>query len=364
MSERREITRVVARAAEPESLLAIAGRVDDRLTTFVAEERQRWVRIDPALAEPLDALAVLLQSGGKRLRPAFCHWGYVGAGGDPDDARPTDAGAAFELLHAFALVHDDVMDGSATRRGERTTHLVFADEHSSGDWIGEGRRFGEGVAILVGDLAFVYADMLVGDLAPPAWAVWNELRVELNVGQYLDLVGTARAERHQPSTERIARYKSGRYTVERPLHLGALIAAPDRAGELLEPLSAYGLPLGDAFQRRDDVLGVFGDPSVTGKPVGDDLREGKPTTLLAIATARASGSEVKVLERVGDEDLSPEDIADLQYVLKSTGALDELEESIAVLADEAVAAAHRLPLVPEAREALVELAHYVAWRER
>ncbi len=255
-------------------------------------------------------------------------------------------------------------DGSATRRGERTTHLVFADEHSSGDWIGEGRRFGEGVAILVGDLAFVYADVLVGDLAPPAWTVWNELRVELSVGQYLDLVGTARAERHRPTTERIARYKSGRYTVERPLHLGALIAAPDRAGELLAPLSAYGLPLGDAFQRRDDVLGVFGDLSVTGKPVGDDLREGKPTTLLAIATARARGSEVKVLERVGDEDLSAVDIADLQSVLQGTGALDEIEASIAALAHEAVAAAHRLPLVPEAREALVELAHYVAWRDR
>jgi geranylgeranyl diphosphate synthase, type I len=350
--------------AEPSSLRAIGARVEERLAALLAAEQARWLDIDPSLGPPLDALAALVSAGGKRLRPAFCHWGFVGAGGDPCDPRPRDAGAAFELLHAFALFHDDVMDGSATRRGERTTHLVFADAHESAAWIGEGRRFGEGVAILVGDLAFVYADVLMGVLTPPAWQIWNELRVELNVGQYLDLAGTARRERRRPSTERIARYKSGRYTVERPLHLGALLAAPDRGGDLLEPLSEYGLPLGDAFQLRDDVLGAFGDATVTGKPVGDDLREGKPTTLLAIATARADSVAARLLERVGAPDLSEAEVAEIQDVLRATGAVDELEAVIAALAAEAIAAARRLPVVPEARDALVELAQYVAWRDR
>src|SRR4051812_25942884 len=227
-------------ASVPISVLAVAERVERRLTALVEHERARWGALDPELGAPFDALAGLLLGGGKRLRPAFCHWGFVGAGGDPDDDRSVDAGAAFELLHAFALFHDDVMDGSATRRGERTVHLVFADHHLDGRWHGEPRRFGEGVAILVGDLAFVYADALLRGAPPAALDVWNELRIELNIGQFLDILGTVRGERRRASAERISRYKSGKYTVERPLHLGALLAAPGRP-ELVAALSTYGL---------------------------------------------------------------------------------------------------------------------------
>jgi geranylgeranyl diphosphate synthase, type I len=351
-------------ASVPASLTTIAERVERRLVALVDDERSRWSALDEGLADPFDSLASLLLSGGKRLRPAFCFWGFVGAGGSPEDQRAIDAGAAFELLHAFALFHDDVMDGSATRRGERTTHLVFADRHEQGTWIGEARRFGEGVAILVGDLAFVYADMLLHGAPWEAVAVWNELRVELNIGQYLDIVGTATAERHPDRAHRIARYKSGKYTVERPLHLGALLAAPHRADALVPALSAYGLPLGDAFQLRDDVLGAFGDSELTGKPVGDDLREGKPTPLLAIATGRASGAQSAVLRRVGAPDLSDADVAAIQDVLVATGALAELEAEIQLLAEQAVEALPVAGLTAEAEQALVDLAHYVAWREK
>src|SRR5690606_7900547 len=217
-------------------------------------EIERWRAVDPALAEPLRALERLVAAGGKRLRPAFCHWAFVGAGGDADDPRIVDAGAAFEMLHAFALLHDDVMDGSDTRRGVRTAHIAFADAHRSAGWQGEPRRFGEGAAILVGDLAHAYADGLLGDVPADVRAVWNDLRLELNMGQYLDLLGTARADRDRALARRIARYKSGKYTVERPLHLGAALAG--RLGDLREPLSAYGEPLGEVFQLRDDMLGA------------------------------------------------------------------------------------------------------------
>jgi geranylgeranyl diphosphate synthase type I len=288
----------------------------------------------------------------------------VGAGGSPEDQRAIDAGAAFELLHAFALFHDDVMDGSATRRGERTTHLVFADRHDHGAWIGEARRFGEGVAILVGDLAFVYADQLLHDASAPAQAMWNELRIELNVGQFLDIVGTAKGQRNREAAQRISRYKSGKYTVERPLHLGALLAAPEREAELVPALSAYGLPLGDAFQLRDDVLGAFGDETITGKPVGDDLREGKPTPLLAIATARATAAQHEVLLTVGRAGMSDRDVQEVQDVLVATGALAELEDEIDRLTAEALDAVDVAPITDDARKALTELAQYVAWRER
>jgi len=325
-------------------------------------EIDRWTALDDTLAEPLDCLRTFVLDGGKRLRPAFCHWGFVGAGGDPSDERIVAAGAAFELLQAFALVHDDVMDGSATRRGRRAVHMAFADRHDGDGLRGEARRFGEGVAVLIGDLAHVYADRFMAGAASDARAIWDELRIELNVGQYLDVVGTARADTDLTRARRIARYKSGKYTIERPLHVGAALAG--RYHELHEALSAYGDPLGEAFQLRDDLLGAFGDESQTGKPVGDDLREGKPTPLLAIACQRAEGDALALLSLVGSDELSADDITQVQSVLVSTGALAEIEATIDRLTTSAIASIEVAPITPESSAALVELAEYVAWRDR
>jgi len=342
------------------SLTAIAARVDDRLARLLDDELERWREVDPDLVAPLESLRGLVQAGGKRLRPAFCHWAFVGAGGDPDDPRIVDAGAAFEMLHAFALVHDDVMDASDTRRGTRTAHLEFGDQHEANGWRGEARRFGEGVAILIGDVAHVYADVLLGDVPADAAMIWNELRLELNVGQHLDLMGTARADRDPALARRIARYKSGKYTIERPLHLGAALAG--RLSDLRESLSAYGDPLGEAFQLRDDVLGAFGDPELTGKPVGQDLREGKPTPLLAAAFARAADGQAALLDRVGAPGLADEEVARIQEVIVETGALDEIEAMIDALTTRAVEAVDAAELTPLARDELTELAHFVAER--
>jgi geranylgeranyl diphosphate synthase type I len=343
----------------------LARRIETRLRALTARERARWAAVDADVAALFDSLSALLLAPAKRLRPAFCYWGFVAGGGDPGEPAEhalVDAGAAFELLHAFALFHDDVMDGSAVRRGYRTCHLEHADRHEAADWTGEARRFGEGVAILVGDLAFVYADELMRHAPPGAWEAWNELRLELNVGQYLDLLGTARRERDQPTTERIARYKSGKYTVERPLHIGALLAGAHDAG-VVAALSDYGLPLGDAFQLRDDMLGAFGDQRLTGKPVGDDLREGKPTPLLALATSRATAAQRRILARVGNRDLSARDVAAIQHVLIGTGAVDELEGRIGRLVDQAVASLNAAPITPVARRGLAAMADAVGWRD-
>jgi geranylgeranyl diphosphate synthase type I len=332
-------------AAVPPSLLTVAARVEARLDAVFSGELARWAELSTDLVAPLESLQRLVMDGGKRLRPAFCFWGFVGAGGDPASDVVIDAGAAFELLQAFALVHDDVMDGSSIRRGSRTAHLAFGDQHAETAWRGEARRFGEGVAILIGDLAHVYADQLLPRTSAAVQQVWDELRIELNIGQYLDLVGTARADTDHASARRIARYKSGKYTIERPLHIGAALAG--RLPELQEVLSAYGDPLGEAFQLRDDLLGAFGDETSTGKPVGDDLCEGKPTPLLAVATAKADDAQAAVLARVGDPTLGADAIAAIQQVLTDTGAVDAIEASIAALTT----------------EALVALADFVAWRQ-
>ncbi len=329
---------------------------------FLEPEHARWAAFDAELAEPMAEIGRLVLVGGKRLRPAFCQWGYVAAGGDPGDAMVANAGAAFELMHAFALFHDDVMDDAASRRGNPTTHTVFAQHHRDNGWAGEARRFGEGVAILVGDLAFVYGDMLMADAGRDAWAIWNELRIELNVGQVLDIIGSVRNERSRHKAEQICRYKSGKYTIERPLHLGAVMAAPSRADELLPALSAYGLPLGDAFQMRDDVMGAFGDAAVTGKPVGGDLREGKPTPLMARAVEAASSAQAEVLALVGRTDLTDADVERVQQVIVDTGALEDLEMTIARLTVQAVTAIEVASIEPEARDELVALAAYVSQR--
>lgn len=346
----------------PVELSVVVGPVEARLASILDAERTRWTSVDPSLAEPFEVLEAFVLRGGKRLRPAFCHWAFVGAGGDPSDDRVVDAGAAFELLHAFALVHDDVMDGSTTRRNDRTVHIAFEQRHVDGDWNGESRRFGEGVAILVGDLAEVFADRLLTGTTPAAFEVWNELKIELNIGQYLDVLGAARGDVDLETARRIVRYKSGKYTIERPLHLGAALAG--RLDEHAVVLSAYGAPLGDAFQLRDDVLGSFGDSAVTGKPVGDDLREGKPTPLLAIARERAGVAQASVLDRVGSIDLTIDEIDAIRTVFVDTGALAEVDRMIGELVGSAVDALDDTDLAGGAVEALRSLAAYVGDRER
>ncbi|MEA2686243.1 MAG: geranylgeranyl diphosphate synthase, type [Actinomycetota bacterium] len=348
-------------AAAPSSLGAIATRVEDRIRVVLDDELARWSAVDAELVEPFEALRELVLAGGKRLRPAFCYWAFVGSGGDPSDRMVVDAGAALELLHTFALIHDDIMDGSATRRAMDTIHVRFEARHALDGWRGEARRFGEGVGILAGDLAFVYADRMLAGAPRAALDVSTELRIEVNVGQYLDLVGTARGRVPEDAARRICRFKSGKYTIERPLHLGAALAG--RMPELGADLSAYGLPLGEAFQLRDDLLGVFGDQAVTGKPVGEDLREGKPTVLYALAAEAVHGPGT-ALDRYGATDLTDDEIIALQEILVETGAVEQLEGRIDGLVETAVVALDATPLSAQSRSALSELAFFVAGRDR
>ena len=336
-------------AAYPEALVSIAARVEERILVLLDAELARWRAVDPLLEAPLVALRDFIAAGGKRLRPAFCYSAYVGAGGDPESSTIVDAAAALEVVHTFALVHDDVMDGSELRRGRDAIHRQFMRAHQDEHGRGEARRFGEGMAILVGDLAFVYADQLMEGANAAAWRIWNELRIELNVGQLLDIVGSVRNDRRREKAERICRYKSGKYTIERPLHLGAVLAAPPREPELLPALSEYGLPLGDAFQMRDDVMGAFGDPAITGKPVGGDLREGKPTPLMAMATESATPAQAEVLALVGRADLGDDDVAAVQQAIETKAA-------------EAVAALDDIDLTEAARTELAALAEFVVLR--
>ena len=344
----------------PPAISDVVGPIDKRLIHVLNAERTKWVAVDASLVEPFDALEALIFSGGKRIRPAFFHWAHVGAGGDPDSNVAIDAAAAIEMLHAFALAHDDVMDHSSSRRGEPSIWQRFASFHADNGWKGNAKDFGEAVAILVGDLAHVIADSLVRDLAPDICEIWNELRLEVNIGQYLDVLSGVTRTFNQEGARRILEYKTGRYSVQRPLHLGAAIAG--RYAEFSELFTAFGQPVGVAFQLRDDLLGVFGDEKETGKPVGDDLREGKPTSLVAAAFERADNKQLQVLNLIGSHELTDSDVSHIQNVIIETGAERVIEEEIRELTDIALCELESSSMKADALDALRELALFVAYR--
>ena len=331
-------------------------RVQRALDVFLDEHRRPLDDMGPELAPVADALADYV-SGGKRMRPAFCFWGHLGAGGSDSDELVV-AAAALELFQACAIVHDDVMDGSNTRRGKPALHRAFASHHTTEGWYGDADAFGAGAAILIGDLALSWADeMLVssGLASPTVLRVFSQMRTDVVGGQYLDLVSQASAATTVDAALRVARWKSAKYTIERPLHLGAAMADADAA--VYASYTAYGLPLGEAFQLRDDILGVYGDPTVTGKPAGDDLREGKRTALVAMALERASQPQATAVRRLlGDPDLDPDGVTVLREVLVDTGAVDRVEALIEARTTESLAALDTAPITPEAVKVLRELA--------
>ncbi|MEV4798817.1 polyprenyl synthetase family protein [Nonomuraea sp. NPDC049421] len=311
---------------------------------------------------PLRTAADALLSGGKRLRPAFCYWGWRGAGGTDVPAVFT-AAASLELLQASALVHDDVMDKSDLRRGMPSAHRRFQAMHEEAGWHGSSGQFGEGAAILLGNLLLLWSGEMWRTSGLPREAleaarpVHDHMRSELMCGQYLDLLEQATGENTFDSALRVALFKSGRYSVEQPLRLGLVLAAREEAPWMDELCTGYGQRVGIAFQLRDDILGVFGDPAQTGKPAGDDLREGKRTMLVARTLAAASPAAAATVRRLlGDPGLDEQGVAELRGIIEDTGALQECEDLIAGYLGQALATLDAAPVTPEAREALTELA--------
>jgi geranylgeranyl diphosphate synthase type I len=335
-------------------------RVGKALGVFLARQRALLVDIDPALAPVADTIADFVIGGGKRLRPAFAYWGFRGAGGVDSD-QVVAAFSALEFVQASALIHDDVMDASATRRGEPAVHRRFSTWHTESDWSGDAETFGAGAAILLGDLCLSWSDELLRcaglDVAAQLRArpVFDLMRTEVIAGQYLDLHAQASRDTSLRRASTVAQYKSAKYTVERPLLLGAAVA--DAGPGIFDAYSGYGLPVGEAFQLRDDVLGVFGDPAATGKPAGDDLREGKRTYLVAAAFETAEPTAAAALTAgLGDRGLDENGVSRLRHIIVSTGALARTEQRIADLTDAGLAALRHAELADGAAPMLTDLA--------
>lgn len=340
--------------------VAFRSRVQAALDAFLDEQE--------ALLSPLgdDAARLVREaraavSGGKRLRAAFCHWGYRAVEPEPvDEPALVRACAALELLHASALVHDDFMDASDTRRGRPATHRGFEAEHRTDGWRGDAAQYGAAAAILLGDLLLSWADELLRRCGLPvervlaALEVFDRCRSEVIAGQFLDVSVQARGRADVDAAMTVLRYKSAKYSIERPLHIGAALAGA--GAPAMQQLTAFGLPLGEAFQLRDDLLGVFGDPATTGKPAGDDLVEGKRTVLVALALDAAEPAEAARLDAALGTPLSPADVADLRDVIDRSGAHAQVEAVIDALVERSLRALDDAALDDHAREVLRELA--------
>ncbi len=372
---------------DPQNPLGQAFRdaISAEITAFLTEQSAVLESMGPELA-PVHLMAGQLLCGGKRLRPAFCVWGYIAAAGSSDEAdlRPLLAAAAsLDVLHVSALVHDDVMDSSDLRRGRPAAHRQFEALHSTAGWLGDSVAFGKAGAILLGDLLVMWsAQMLQAagldqSALERALPIVEAMRTEVTCGQYLDIVAQAHPLRQKapaigslrPSIElaldeasRVVEYKAARYTVQRPSQMGAALGGGD--DRLYYALGAYGSPLGRAFQFRDDLLGVYGDPQLTGKPAGDDLREGKRTVLVAHAFAHADEAGRQVLLRLlGDPALDADGIADLQQVITESGARDAVESMISEGYERALKALHEVDMTDEGRAGLTSLADAAVRRE-
>jgi geranylgeranyl diphosphate synthase, type I len=345
----------------------VATRVGEVLECFLREHASALAEVDADLAEMTEPLVRMLLGGGKRLRPLFCYWGWRGAGRS-DCAEIVAAAAAFELLHGGALVHDDVIDASGMRRGMPTMHRHFTAVHGQRRWHGDAAEFGMATAILIGDLCLSWSDELMdqsgldeGRLAQ-ARRLFYQTRTELVGGQYLDIQTRASGAAGLERARQVIKYKTSRYTIERPLQIGGVLAGASPS--LLRAYSAYALPLGEAFQLRDDVLGVFGDPARTGKPAGDDLRQGKLTALICLATEHADPAQLTAIHSLlGRADLGQAGTDRLREIIVETGALTRVERMISNRLAEALEALDQTPRDDQLfRAALRQLAAWAADR--
>ncbi|MGW0044457.1 polyprenyl synthetase family protein [Rhodococcus sp. NPDC003348] len=356
----------------PDSTTSVPAAVESALRTFFDSRRPITDNIGGTFSDAAAALEAFVLRGGKRVRPAFAWTGWLGAGGDehgPDAAAVLRVCSALELVQACALVHDDIIDSSATRRGFPTLHVEFADRHRVGGWSGDPAKFGESVAILLGDLALAWADDLIRESGVDADAqariarVWSAMRTEVLGGQYLDVSTEVTGDESVAAALRINRYKTAAYTIERPLHLGAALAGADDA--LIAAYREFGTDIGIAFQLQDDLLGVFGDPEVTGKPSGDDLREGKRTVLFAEALVRADASDpgtADFLRRGIGADLNDDQVHRMRQVITDLGAVEAVQARIDELTTTGLRALDASSATEAAKASLREMAVAVGRR--
>ena len=336
---------------------------DKQLLAYLSEKRQQAKEINPETVVLVDEIIRFTENGGKRVRPAFMYSGYIAAGGQAQEAI-LFASLSVELLHTFALMHDDIIDNSDLRRGELTTHKAFEAYHKTRKLKGNKKEFGLSSAILAGDLALSFAEEILTTAPFPQERIrraryfFDQMKIQVIYGEYLDVLGGYKDSLTEDEVLQVLEYKTAKYTVERPLHIGAMLAGSDY--QTLETFSRYGIPFGQAFQMQDDIVGTFGTEEEIGKPADSDIKEGKKTLLLTKAYEKADKNQLKVLNRVvGKKGATKEDIAKVKQIMEKTGAYDYCVKLAKELLVQAKNAIEDVKLKDEGKGYLLAAADYL-----
>ena len=343
-------------------------KLESQLHDWLTAKELAAAAESPSSRELTEVLTRFVARGGKRIRPALLYYTYRACGGVSDD-KVMPMAMAVELLHTYLLIHDDIMDHADVRRGEPAAHVIYTDLHSSRGWRGDSEHFGESAAILLGDLAQTYSLELYSsvELAPEVAGEFRHqfslMCQEVVLGQYLEMTAANREFLEEDELLRVLRMKSGRYSVERPVQLGYLLARATEATR--QALTVYGLKMGEAFQLQDDLLGLFGDAETVGKPVGGDLKEGKFTLLIHHALRHLSPTDRVALESaLGNPDLEPDEVLSVQGLIEASGARRRVQEMVETRLQQAYESLEAIDLAEDGAAFLRGLIDYLRGRKR
>jgi geranylgeranyl diphosphate synthase type I len=342
------------------------GQLEPFLDAYFGAKIDEASKVHPEAVVLSEGVRRFIRNGGKRVRPAFAYSAYVASGGRSLEAI-LYASAALEVLHAWALIHDDIIDNANLRHGKPSVHKVFEDFHRKRALSGSAGKFGTDAAILVGDLALTFADELLNTAPFPAERIrrakeyYDLMKKQVIFGEYLDVVAPLKKQVTERDLLTILEYKTAKYTVERPMHIGAVLAGAEE--DTLRIFSSYAVPLGQAFQIQDDIMGTFSNEAKIGKPVDSDIKEGKRTLLVLKAYEFSKGAEKRLLDAVlGNQSAGEAEIEAARQIMRSSGALEYSQELAYKLIKKAKGAILQAKLVEEGREYLLQAADYLLTR--
>lgn len=348
-------------------LVEFKKKVEPEMEAFFARVIAENRKIDENIADAISYARKITMSGGKRARAAFMYFGYIAAGGKEKE-KIIKASVSIELIHSFLLMHDDIIDRDSLRHGIKTTHIYYGEiakkyfKHKDAD------HFGNSMAIIVGDMMYAFGNQVLFESGFEPALIVNALHrlqgvvSRTVVGESQDILIENKGEATEQEILQMYENKTARYTIEGPLHLGAILARADE--KMMQSLSDYSIPAGIAFQIQDDILGVFGTVGKTGKPVGSDVRQGKQTILVAKALEKASRAQKEILKKcLGNSDLTEKDLDEFKKVIIETKSLEYAQKLAQDLIAEAKGKIEKVEMNEEAREFLIGIADYMLNRE-
>jgi len=340
--------------------------VEKELDLFFKDKLEKADKIDPSSKQMIELLKEFTLRGGKRLRAALVYYGYR-CFSNKNLKEIIKASVTMELIQSYLLIHDDIIDNDDLRRNGPTLHISYKNIAKRKYKKIDSNHFGLSMAILAGDICAAFANEIMAKLKIKeknkiqALNVLNHSLHHVIYGQVLDVLSELRIITNK-DIEKIHRLKTATYTIESPLHIGALLAGAKQ--KHLKTLSNYAIPLGKAFQIKDDILGMFGEKEKVGKPVGSDIKEGKKNLLILKALESATPAQRQAIEEaLGNQDLTKNQLNQVRAIVIKTGSLSYSQNLAKNLVKKAKSAIKSAKFRPVGKNFLLKIADYIEKRD-